>query len=70
GLLCGVWYPVAWSFFIFITYVGYTKVGFHLPLYAVVLEYLMLFLFMLMERNGKVRHRVSDFRMAYSNHRQ
>ncbi|MEM9337305.1 MAG: glycosyltransferase family 87 protein [Bacteroidota bacterium] len=70
GLLCGGWYPVAWSFFIFITYVGYTKVGFHLPLYAVVLEYLMLFLFMLMERNSHVRHRVSDLRMAYSNYRE
>lgn len=40
GILSGFWFPVVWSFLIFLTYVGYTKNGFELPMYIIVIEYM------------------------------
>ena len=40
GLLSGYWFPIFWSFMIFLTYMGYTKTGFELPMWIVVLEYM------------------------------
>lgn len=53
GLLSGYWFPVVWSFLIFITYAGYTKNGFELPMYIVVVEYLITALVLLVEARMK-----------------
>lgn len=39
GLLSGYWYPIVWSLMIFLTYLGYSKEGFELPLFIVFVEY-------------------------------
>ncbi len=39
GLLSNYRYPIVWSFLIFVTYIGYTKNGFELPILAVIIEY-------------------------------
>lgn len=39
GILSGYWYPVIWSATIFLTYFGYSKTGFELPMWIVVIEY-------------------------------
>lgn len=49
GILSGYWYPVAWSFLIFLTYMGYTKEGFELPVYIIVVEYVVTGLVLLVE---------------------
>lgn len=49
GLLSGYYYPIAWSFLIFLTYLGYNKDGFELPMYLVALEYFILGLFIWVE---------------------
>jgi hypothetical protein len=49
GLLSGYWYPIVWSFLIFLTYAGYTKDGFELPMYIVVVEYLVILIVILLE---------------------
>ncbi|MEQ9006564.1 MAG: hypothetical protein RLP12_01680 [Ekhidna sp.] len=49
GLLSGYWYPIVWSFLIFLTYDGYTKNGFELPMYIVVVEYLVVMIVILLE---------------------
>jgi len=49
GLLSGYWYPVLWSFMIFLTYAGYSRTGFELPLWIVVLEYVSVFIFAFIE---------------------
>lgn len=54
GILSGFFYPIVWSFFIFITYVGYTKEGFHLPLYWVAGEYLLVILFVWIEKQRRL----------------
>lgn len=41
GLLSGYYYPIVWSLMIFVTYFGYTKDGYSLPMYWVALEYLV-----------------------------
>lgn len=41
GILAGYWYPVVWSFSIFLTYLGYSSSGFELPMWIVVIEYLL-----------------------------
>lgn len=53
GILSGYWYPIVWSFFIFLTYVGYTKDGFELPMYIIVIEYLITGLVLLFELKMK-----------------
>lgn len=49
GILSGYWYPVVWSLLIFLTYVGYTQVGFELPMYIIVIEYVLTGLVLLVE---------------------
>ena len=53
GLLCGYWYPILWSFLIFLTYSGYTDSGFDLPIFVVVLEYTLVLLFLFFEVRKK-----------------
>ena len=49
GALSGFWYPIVWSGLIFLTYVGYTKNGFELPMYIVGVEYVVLLFTMSLE---------------------
>ncbi len=41
GLLSGYYFPVVWSFMVFITYLGYNENGFELSSYWIVVEYVM-----------------------------
>lgn len=41
GILSGYWYPIVWTFMIFLTYLGYSKSGFELPVWIIVIEYLI-----------------------------
>lgn len=45
GLLSGFWFPVLWSFMVFLTYLGYTKTGYELPMWVIALEYLSVVIF-------------------------
>ncbi|MEQ6166894.1 glycosyltransferase 87 family protein [Ekhidna sp. MALMAid0563] len=49
GVLSGYWYPIVWSFLIFLTYLGYDKNGFELPMYLVVIEYVVVLSTMIIE---------------------
>ncbi|WP_424962064.1 hypothetical protein [Ekhidna sp.] len=49
GILSGYWYPIVWSFLIFVTYIGYTKEGFELPMYLIVVEYIVLWATIVLE---------------------
>ena len=42
GITQGYRFPIVWSLFIFFTYMGYTKTGFELPMWIVVMEYIAL----------------------------
>lgn len=53
GLLCGYFFPVAWSLLVFITYAGYRIDGFELSNYWVTLEYFCLAAFLFFELNKK-----------------
>lgn len=43
GLLSGYWFPIVWSAFIFLTYVGYHTEIYHLPIWIVAVEYVVVF---------------------------
>ncbi|GAB4246207.1 MAG: hypothetical protein Tsb0034_25110 [Ekhidna sp.] len=49
GALSGYWYPIVWSGLIFLTYAGYSENGFELPMFIVVMEYMILSLVALIE---------------------
>lgn len=49
GILSGYWYPIVWSLLIFLTYIGYDQNGFELPLYLVVVEYVIVSLTLFLE---------------------
>ena len=49
GLLSRYWFPMLWSFMIFLTYMGYSATGFELPLWIVVVEYATVFVFAMIE---------------------
>lgn len=49
GLLSGYWYPILWSFMIFLTYAGYTTGGFVSPDHVIILEYLLVGMVFVME---------------------
>lgn len=49
GLLCGVNFPLGWSFMIFLTYLGYTSTGYELSQWIVALEYLSVLIFAVVE---------------------
>ncbi|WP_425392677.1 hypothetical protein [Ekhidna sp.] len=49
GILSGYWYPIIWSFLIFLTYIGYDQNGFELPMYIVVIEYVVVLSTMIIE---------------------
>ena len=53
GILSGYYFPIVWSFTIFITYLGYTQTGFQLPLYWILIEYLTVFGIFAMEVFGR-----------------
>ena len=53
GVLSGYWYPIVWSLLIFLTYVGYTKSGFELPMFIIVIEYVLTGLVLLFETRLK-----------------
>lgn len=53
GILSGYWYPIVWSLLIFLTYVGYTSEGFELPMYIVVVEYVVVALVLFLELRFK-----------------
>lgn len=47
GILSGYYFPIVWSFLIFVTYFGYAKAGYELSLLWIVFEYItVLFVFM------------------------
>ncbi|MEP1094411.1 MAG: glycosyltransferase 87 family protein [Cyclobacteriaceae bacterium] len=49
GVLSGYYFPIIWSLMIFVTYLGYSAVGFHLPNSLVFLEYLVVLIFLILE---------------------
>ncbi|WP_462247850.1 hypothetical protein [Ekhidna sp.] len=49
GILAGYWYPIVWSLMIFLTYSGYSEGGFELPMYVIVIEYLIVAIVALVE---------------------
>ena len=49
GIMAGYWYPIVWSFLIFLTYLGYTADGFELPAFIIVVEYVLTGLVLLVE---------------------
>ena len=53
GLLSGYYFPVLWSFLIFLTYQGYTPTGYENPVLWNLTEYLTLFVFMFYEMRKK-----------------
>ncbi|MEP1035205.1 glycosyltransferase 87 family protein [Ekhidna sp.] len=53
GLLSGYWYPLIWSFLIFLTYLGYMRSGFELPVFIIVIEYVFTGLVLLVEMRSK-----------------
>lgn len=53
GLTAGYWYPIIWSFLIFLTYLGYSAKGFELPMYIIVIEYVLTVLVLLVELKYK-----------------
>ncbi|MEP0985467.1 hypothetical protein [Ekhidna sp.] len=53
GILSGYWYSIIWSFLIFFTYIGYHKDGFELPMFIIVIEYLITGLALLFELRMK-----------------
>ena len=53
GLLSGYRFPILWSFLIFLTYLGYSKTGFELPMWIVVLEYITVTIFAVSELKSK-----------------
>ena len=55
GVLAGYYAPIAWSFLIFLTYIGYTSEGFNLPMTVVVIEYILLFTFIIVEQRLKIK---------------
>lgn len=55
GLLSNYWFPILWSFMIFLTYTGYSETGFELPMWIVSLEYLTVLIFGLIEIKGNHR---------------
>ncbi len=55
GILSGYWYPIVWSITIFFTYAGYTSEGFELPMWIVVIEYLLVILFFIIDYFSKKR---------------
>ena len=55
GLLSGYRFPIVWSLMIFLTYVGYTASGFELPMWIVVVEYVSVVIFGLIEYQSKMK---------------
>ncbi len=53
GLLTEMRFPIFWSFMIFLTYMGYTDSGFELPMWIVVLEYVLVLIFAIIELRRK-----------------
>lgn len=49
GIISGYWYPIVWSFFIFFTYIGYSRTGFKLPMLIILLEYFALYAVLILE---------------------
>lgn len=56
GLITGYYYPIFWSLIIFVTYFGYNPHGFELSSNWIVLEYLSLLIFYLVETYIRKRH--------------
>lgn len=54
GLLSGYYFPIVWSLMIFVTYFGYTKDGFSLPMYWVFAEYVVVIAFFISEMMKEV----------------
>lgn len=55
GILSGYWYPIVWSFMIFLTYMGYTSTGFELPMIIVAIEYVIVGLILIFELKSKFK---------------
>lgn len=55
GVLSGFYYPVIWSLFIFLTYLGYTSQGFELSSHWIILEYAVVFIALAYEISQKYR---------------
>ncbi len=43
GLLSGHWYPIIWSFTVFWSYFGYDRIGYNVPTWWILSEYIILF---------------------------
>ncbi len=56
GILSGYYFPIIWSFFVFVTYVGYSEQGYELPMFWILIEYAVVYSVMIFEvykRNEK-----------------
>lgn len=53
GLLSGYYFPIVWSFMIFVTYLGYFESGFYLSNWLVLLEYLIVVIVLILELEEK-----------------
>ncbi|MEM6643954.1 MAG: hypothetical protein AAF616_13320 [Bacteroidota bacterium] len=49
GILSGFWFPLVWSLTVFLTYLGYSELGFQLPIWVVAVEYSLVAAFALFE---------------------
>jgi hypothetical protein len=59
GILSRYKFPVLWTFLIFFTYIGYTSTGFSENLWVTFLEYILLFVFIVIEIQFKVQTKTS-----------
>ncbi len=53
GVLSGYYFPIVWSLVIFVTYLGYSSSGFHLPLGWIGIEYLIVLIAVILELKFK-----------------
>lgn len=60
GILSGYWYPIVWSFMIFLTYLGYTERGFELPIVTVIVEYVVAMIVLAVEL--RLKNRITNFK--------
>ena len=56
GILSGYRFPVLWSFTIFLTYLGYSQLGFQEHLSVIAVEYISLVIFIVFELGNKIKN--------------
>jgi hypothetical protein len=56
GILSGYWFPVAWTFLVFLSYWGYNETGYDQNMSIIALEYISLLVFIVLELIEKSRN--------------